>query len=190
MKDYLESEGSVVRYRNEVRRACNNAFTLAFVAGWAEGGASGELPADEQSWLDGRIEQEIAFADGMFSQLKDLRADTELTMDEKLSRVQSHADGYTQALAGVFSQGKLMAAPHIDLTFDGEDGSANSVCQSTGGTCVKLKGQTHSAQWWMDQDLVPYPGNMNYDCGAYNCRHYLRDKNGKIWASADIEGLL
>lgn len=190
MKDYLESEGSVTRYRNEVRRAANNAFTLAFVAGWAEGGASGELPSDEQSWLDGRIEQEISFIDGMFSQLKDLRDDTEMTMDDKLQRAQGYADGYTQSLAGVYSQGQLMAAPHIDLTFVGQDGSGDSVCQKNGGTCVQLKGKTHPASWWIEQDLLPYRGNQNYDCGCWNCLHRLEDKDGKVWASADIEGLL
>jgi len=175
MKDYLESEGSVTRYRNEVRRAANNAFTLAFVAGWAEGGASGELPADEQSWLDGRIEQEISFIDGMFSQLKDLRDNTELTMDEKLGRAQGYADGYTASVPGVYAQGRIMAAPHIDLILDGEDGAAT--CQD----CQRLKREWHPAQWWVDNDYVPRPGN-SFECGGYKCLHYLKDRDGNIWA--------
>jgi hypothetical protein len=166
----------------------NEAFTFSFVAGWADAGASA-LTDEAQSWLNGRIDQEKAFIDSLFTQLKALRQDDEIPMDDKLESAQAHAEGYTQTLYEIYSQGMLMAQPEIDLTFDGEDGSSDSVCQKIGGTCVQLKGETHPASWWIEKELLPVRGNDNYDCGCWNCKHYLIDKNGKIWASADGSGL-
>jgi hypothetical protein len=185
MADFLSSERPITAFRNEHRRAVNDGFTMAFIAGWADGGAEGLIGDDEQAWLNDRIESEIGFDDDLFQQLKALRADPDLTLDDKLAAIESRADGYTATLPGIYAQGQLMAAPHIELVFDGEDGSADSVCQKTGGTCVKLKGQSHPAQWWLDNDLVPRRGNDNFDCGGWNCRHRLVDKNGKVWAQAN-----
>jgi hypothetical protein len=187
MTDYLQSSRSVVVDRNLFRRAVNDGFTFAFIAGWADAGASTPITDEAQAWLNGRIDQEVAFANQLFIDLKALRDDTEMSMEDKLARAASHAAGYTQSTNGIYAQGGLMAAPEVDLTFDGEDGSSDSVCQKTGGTCVKLRGKTHPASWWLKNDLIPYPGNTNYDCGGWNCRHFLRDKDGNIWASASGE---
>jgi hypothetical protein len=189
MSDYLQSSQPITSFRNAFRRAVNDAFTFSFVAGWADAGASGPITPEAQSWLDERIGTELLFSDAMFDDLKRLRSDKEIPMEDKLAAAEAHAAAYTSALYGLYSQGGLMAAPEIDLTFDGEDGASDSICQSIGGTCVRLMGQTHPASWWVKNGLVPAHGNNNYDCGGWNCRHKLVDKKGNVWASADGEGL-
>ncbi len=89
------------------------------------------------------------------------------------------ADGYTQAVKDVYNYAKLYAMRNKMLTFTGSDGQGNHICQSIGGTCVRLKGQRHKASWWLSHDLMPYRGNQNYDCGGWNCQHYLEDDNGE-----------
>jgi hypothetical protein len=189
MSDYLQSDRPITSFRNVFRRAVNDGFTFAFVAGWADAGAS-ELTADAQSWLDERIGTELLFSDPLFDDLRDLRNNADLTLDDKLASAQAHAEAYAYALFGIYGQGGLMAQPEIDLTFEGEDGSSDNICQRTGGTCVRLKGKTHPASWWIEQGLIPAIGNTNYDCGGWNCRHKLVDKKGKVWASANGEGLM
>jgi hypothetical protein len=188
MQDYLYSSDPITAYRNEFNRTINDGFTFAFLAGWADAGASA-LTDEAQGALNGLIDAEIQFADSLFTQLKTLRDDDEIPMDDKMDAAHAHAEGYAQSLANPYSVGEMMAQPEIDLTFDGEDGSSDSVCQKNNGRCVQLKGETHPASWWIDNDLVPARGNDNYDCGCWNCKHQLVDKKGKVWASADGSGL-
>lgn len=166
---YLDG-ASVTGPRNQFRRAAVEALGSAFDAGY------GSLPeGDALAWLNTRIEQEMANISALFEQAKQLRKESDF---DRSAWVSARADGYTRTLRDVNGMGKMFAAGNQMLTFDGEDGSMDNICQKNNGTCVRLKGQRHRASWWIAHDLVPYRGNPNYDCGAWECRHGLFDDNG------------
>lgn len=176
MTDYLASNRPVTAFRNEFRRACNDAFTLAFYAGWADAGATGPITDEAQAWLNNRIEQEIAFADELFEKLKLLRADKETSQGDKESYCQLRSDGYTASLDGVYAEGKMMGDEEQELEFGGDDGRESC------STCQSLKGEKHPAKWWTENNLVLRPGNTEYECGCWACAHTLTDKDGNVWA--------
>jgi hypothetical protein len=171
---YFEG-GSVTGPRNAFRRAAVEALGDGFDIGYTDGG--GELPIDGDAldWLNARIEQEMGFVSAVFEQLKALRKEEDF---DALAWISERADGYTATLSDLYNQGKLYGAKNKMLTFDGEDGSPDNICQRNNGTCVRLKGKRHKASWWIAHDLIPYRGNPNFDCGAWECQHYLRDDDG------------
>lgn len=171
---YFEG-GTVTGPRNAFRIAMTEAFYDAFYLGWQDGGQQPPIDAEALDWLNARITQEGGFIDGLFAQVKELRNETDFDF---FAYVTERADGYTRTVTSVYNQALLYARKNQMLTFDGEDGDENHICQSINGTCVQLKGKRHRASWWIAHDLIPYPGNPNYDCGAWRCRHYLRDDSG------------
>jgi len=164
MAEYLQGSRSVVIDRNLYNRAINDAFTFAFVAGWADAGASGPITADAQSWLNGRIGQEVSFAATLFSDLKALRADDSIPMADKLSAAQMHAQAYTVTLVGVYAQGKMMGEPERDGRW--ELGATEEHCD----TCAMLNGKTHPMSWYIQNDYIPQQaGSATLDCGGWKC---------------------
>ena len=168
---YLEG-GSLAKSKNSFKRAMIEAFGGAWDAGW-----DGNPPTGEAlEWLNARTQQELAFIDGLYVQAKELRKDPEA---DTFAWATARADGYTGTVDNIYNHARIRALGNKMLTFDGEDGSPDNICQSTNGTCVRLKGKRHRASWWIAHDLVPYRGNPNYDCGAWECRHYLKDDKGE-----------
>jgi hypothetical protein len=157
---------------------------MAFYAGWAESNPSVKEVTDEAiDWLTGRIEQEITFADGLFGDLRDLRKDTEKDEAFKDAWITDRAEGYTNTLDSVFDHAKILGAENLLLTFTGIDGEVSC------GTCQGLKGKTATARWWVENDLIPGPGNLNYICNGYNCLHGLEDSEGNIFTAEKAEEL-
>jgi len=183
MQDYMDSDKTVVSFRNEMKRITNDAYLLAAVAGWVDGGADGPISDELTAYVNEQVESQFVFIDDVFARLKELRKSG--TPDEQDAYIEDRADGYTGSIRIVYDYARLNVDLDLELWFDGEDGSADSVCQKIGGTCVQLKGQHHPARWWIDEDLVPYRGNKSYDCGAWNCLHVLRTRDGEVWARAN-----
>lgn len=171
---YFEG-GNLTAQRNIWKRACVVAFTDAFSLGYQDGGGGETLDEEENAWLDARINTEFGYINSVFVQAKEIKAEEGA---DYFAWATERADGYTGALPSAYNQGMLFASKNQMLTFDGEDGDANHICQSINGTCVRLKGQRHKASWWIAHDLMPYPGNKNFDCGGWRCRHFLRDDDG------------
>lgn len=173
MTDYLSSDRPITSFRNVFRRAVNDGFTFAFVAGWADAGASA-LTDEAQAWLNSRIEQEIQFADTLFTQLKALRDDQELTLAEKLEAAASHADGYTNTLTGVYANGKMMGEPERDGKWKYGDTDHCS-------TCAGLNGQVHPLSWYLSRGYIPQEaGSSTLECHGYNCQCRIVDpKTGR-----------
>jgi hypothetical protein len=168
---YFEG-GSLAASKNSFKRAMIEAFGGAWDAGW-----DGNPPTGEAlEWFNARTQQELAFIDGLYVQAKELRKDPEA---DTFAWATARADGYTATVDNIYNHARIRALGNKMLTFDGEDGSPDNICQSTNGTCVRLKGKRHRASWWIAHDLVPYRGNPNYDCGAWECRHYLKDDKGE-----------
>jgi|SRR5262245_24240473 len=171
---YFEG-GSLAGSRNAFKRAMVESFGAAFDLGWVDGGQ--ELPADSEAllWFNARVDTEFGFIDQLFIQAKELKKEDGF---DYFAWITARADGYTRSVNDVYNMAGLWASKNKMLTFAGEDGDADNICQKNNGTCVRLKGQRHRASWWLSHDLVPYRGNKNYDCGAWECRHYLQDDKG------------
>lgn len=175
---YLSGSGSVAKYKNAVRLAVNAAFTEASDMGYVDGG--GTLPTDKDTndWLNGRVAAEFANVDALFTQLAALRKDPEFEKSEASDIAMTRADGYTATLDGIYNESKVRGAGNLMLTFGGEDGHTKGFpCR----TCAKAKGQRHRASWWIKRGLIPYPGNSNFDCGAWQCKHFLYTDAGDLF---------
>jgi len=177
MADYLQGTGPITAFRNEFRRAVNDAFTMAFYAGWADGGGGQPIPDSEIAQLNARIDAEIGYADELFNALKDLRDNPDATHQEMLDFVDARSAGYTNTVNSIYADGKVRANTDLVLTFGGSDG--NESCE----TCQGLHDVSHPASWWVENGLVPAPGNRNYICNGYNCQHTLSDKDGNVIAA-------
>ena len=172
---YFNGERRRQNANADFRKACTQAFGDGFDTGWQDGG--GQLPTDPDAndWLNARTEEEFGHISVLFSQMKDLKGEEGF---DYFAYATARADGYTKTLLAVYGMGKIMAAKNKMLTFAGPNGQPDNICQRNNGTCVRLMGQRHRASWWVAHDLLPYPGNANYDCGAWECRHRLEDDDG------------
>lgn len=175
LTNYFEKGGAVAPFRNVFRRSMVDAFGMAFDLGWEDGGAEGYPEGDALEWFNARVEQEFGYIASVFEQAKGLRKEEDF---DYFAWVTARADGFTRTINDIYNMGVLFASKNKMLTFDGADGSPDNICQKNNGTCVKLKGKRHKASWWISHGLVPYRGNPNYDCGAWECRHFLRDDEG------------
>lgn len=163
IQDYLYSSDPITAYKNEFNRYVNDAFTGAFIAGWADAGAS-ELSNEAQNTINDHIAQEIQFVDALFTQLKALREDDEIGMDDKLASAQVHADGYSNTLVGIYAVGKMMGAPERDGRW--EFGATEEHCD----TCAELNGRVHPLSWYLDHGYIPQErGSSTLECGGWNC---------------------
>jgi len=174
MSSYLESEQPITSFRNEVRRAVNDAFTMAFYAGWADASPSvEEVPEDAIAWLTGRIEEEIGFADTLFQDLKQLRKDMETEGSEYAEGwIAARAEGYTGTLDAIFAEGKLWGDKEQFLTW--REGPTSDKCE----TCVWLDGQRHPASWFIENGYIPQSPGSETDCHGYNCLCFLENDDG------------
>lgn len=169
MEDYLKSDKSIVVDKNLYSRAINDAFTFAFVAGWADAGASA-LTDEAQEWLNGRISEELGYLDTLFIQLKALRADKETALEEKIEAAKAHAAGYANTLTGVYAHGKMLGEPERDGQW--RLGATLEHCQTDGGTmgCEQLNGQVHPLSWYLKRGYIPQEaGSDTLTCHGYHC---------------------
>ncbi len=180
--DYFTGDRRIQDARGDFKRAATNGLGDAFETGWLDGGQ--ELPLDPEAvdWLAARQEQEFGFIDQLFVQAKELKQEKDF---DYFAWATERADGYARTAKQVYDEGKIWAAKNKMLTFTGTDGSADHICQSIGGTCVRLMGQRHRASWWIAHGLIPGPGNSSYDCGGWNCQHFLQDDDGNRFTGAE-----
>ena len=177
---YLSGSGTVAKYKNAVRRAVNAAFNDASDMGYVDGG--GSLPSDPATneWLNNRVAAEFANVDTLFTQLAELRKDPEFQKSETMEIAETRSDGYSVTLDGIYNESKVRGAgnKNVMLTFGGEDGHTKGFpCR----TCRKLKGQRHRANWWIKRGYIPYPGNENFECRTYQCKHFLYTDDGSLF---------
>jgi len=177
--DYLTSTKTVAAKSNEVKRAVANAFNDAADLGFVDGG--GELPDQTlNDWVGGRQDKEFGNVTALFQQLKELRGDEEFTNQDAFDAANRHADGYANTLDWIYNEAKMRGAGNRMLNFGGKDGHAPDFpCP----TCrkMKYKEKRHRASWWVKRGLIPYPGNSNFECGCWQCKHFLFDDTGKVF---------
>lgn len=177
--EYLSTDGvKLTRFRNQMKRAITESFYDAFAQGWLDGDG-GQFPdeADQDAldWLGAAQTAEYGYVDQLFYRLRDLKKEgAEAWANEPAER----AEGYAKTLDGVYKEAKMRAAKNKMLTFGGNDGAES--CK----TCRALKGKRHKASWWVKRGLVPgQPGNRAFECGGWNCEHYLYDDTGNLFVA-------
>lgn len=163
---YLNSDRPITLYRNSACNMASDYFQEAAEMGYVDGGAELPLDAKTQGLIDARIAEEIGHVNQLFAGLRDN------AIANYEDEAQSRANGYADGLDSIYNLGKLCADGNQMLTFTGDDG--NESCFD----CQRLKGERHRASWWVDNDLIPGPGNDNYACNGYNCSHILVDDEG------------
>ena len=162
MVSYLDSARPITAFRNEFRRAANDAMILAVAAGWADGEGYGPIPDSLNTWVLGRIEQEVTFITGVFEELKQLRKEGDPEpMD---SFVGARVAGYTASIGGVYNYAVMMAKKLSMGVW--QLGRTERHC----GTCAGLHGQVRTLRWFLDNGYIPrQPGNPNLECGGWHC---------------------
>ncbi len=168
--DYLDGDGAVTKFRNDMKKALTAAFFPAAEVGWEDAGA--ELPIDQDltEWLVAMQDAEFAYIDSLFQTLKEARKGEDV---QKAEIAQARADGYTKTLDRIYNYAKVKAAGNTMLTFAGDDGAESCA------DCSKYKGKRHKASWWISHNAVP--PNRDFECGGYNCQHTLVDDKGNVW---------
>lgn len=176
--EYLATNANQRVKTYAAKRAITEAFTSAGDLGYQDGGGKPPLDPDTNAWLNGRLEAELANIGNLFSQLRETKKDPDFTKAEANDIANTRADGYLTTLDSIYNEAKARGAGNLMLTFGGQDGHAPDFpCR----TCKKLKGKRHRARWWTSRGLIPYPGNEAFECGCWQCRHFLFTDDGKLF---------
>ena len=177
LHNYADGSMGMVDARNDFRQAMTEAFSSAFDAGYADGGGDPEhMTSAALDWLYARQQEETQNILDLFRTLKEqMSADPPVDIGAWIS---DRSGGYNQTLADIYSMGTIFGKGDEVLTFDGDDGDES--CE----TCQQLKGTSMPASEVAAQDLFPYRGNTNFECGGWHCRHGWKDANGN-WVTAD-----
>jgi hypothetical protein len=182
MAEYMRGYAGMVASRNVFKKAMVNAFADGFETGYMEtaGGDTYEPERTDTDYLASKMDAEMGYIDSLFFSLKEIiegaTIEEPVTDADIVSEADNRAVMFARTLDGVYGQGKLRGKKNVMLTLDGQDG------QESCATCKKYKGKAHRAKWWTSHDLIPGPGNDNYECNGYNCQHQLFDKDGNVWA--------
>lgn len=170
--DYANSSRSVVAFRNQFKRAVNDAFTLTVYAGWADGGGEGPIPAGLQSWLNGRIEKELEYVNEVFVKLKALRAKGDKSALEAFA--QARAEGYANSLYGIYNEGKAWALKDEWGTW--QYGPTEHCVD-----CLRLNGKRHKLSWFIKNGWIPRSSQLA--CTGRHCQCQILSDKGKVLLS-------
>lgn len=165
---YLNGSKPITLYRNSIINLMTDYYQQAAELGYQDNGA--ELPIDDvtQGRVDGIIAGEEGNIKDLFVSLRDN------AIEDYAVEALGRADGYSNTLDVLYNTGKLGAIGNEEITLGGSDGKVSCA------DCQTMKGQWHPASWWIENDMIPRPGNPNYECGNWpgHCNHYMIDKNG------------
>ena len=156
--------------------AMTAAFSNVFLAAYFDGG--GTLPPDKKSeeWFVKREAQERQFIEALIVALALLV--TKPTFDIG-AWAQARADGYVATLDGIINVAKMRAVaatkPETLYEFQLVGPDSKESC----GTCIDLLGRQKTARWIIDHNLIPTPGNDQFECLAFRCPHAWVSASGQ-----------
>lgn len=136
-------------------------------AAYFEGLQAGGVPPTDFDAEDTQAADALVFA-----QWEHLDGFVEATLqakDDEMLRasVLTRAELWCNAVRDAGNAGQNEAAQNEMVVFTGDDGVESCA------TCQRLKGQKHRRKWWVEHELVPGVGNPNFECGGWQCAHYL-----------------
>jgi HK97 family phage portal protein len=109
-----------------------------------------ELKAKASSYIS-ELTDTLINGDGISDAQADLKAST----------------WYNRTIHPFYDAGLLSANANAMMEFAGDDGAESC------NTCQTLKGQRHRLKDWARKQLRPKTDGDRYDCGAFNCHHFL-----------------
>lgn len=168
MELYVDSDQAITSFRNAFRRAANDAFNATAEIGWVDSGNVPPMSDELQGWVNGEVEREIAYIDGLFAELRELRKTG--TAEEQNTFIANKAESYAGALIGIYNYAKMSAKPEQMGVW--REGPTSDKCN----TCVWLDGQEHPLSWFVDGGYIPQQrGSGTLDCGGYKCQCTIVD---------------
>jgi hypothetical protein len=169
---FLTGSETAEEVRKKMEGVILAAFLLAYDIGLEDGGGANK----DTKWIKERIAKEFVFVSALVTELYMLR---QSKVFDAMVVADTRSIGYTASLDGAYNQGKVTGAGDELLTFAGISGQPPEwPCKE----CSYWLGKTRPASFWVTHELVPgQPGNQNFSCLGFMCRHTLEDENGDIF---------
>jgi hypothetical protein len=179
--DYLTNDRPVTSFRASMQRAMVQAFGDTVDIAYVDGG--GDLPLDDETldWYNSQVSAEMGFIEELFSRL---REDWEGI--DPATEAEARATGYVRRLDSIYAEAKMRGSENATLEFGGPSGKES--CKD----CQRLMGKRHRIKYILEHDLIPHPGNTNFECGGWQCEHrWFNPKTGEEYKSfKDLEAVL
>ncbi len=155
--------------RNAAARAVAEDVPAAFYAGYKDAGGD-DTEDEDESWLTAEQGRQLAF---MTDALAAVRGAGDVSTEDAIG---ARVEMWAATLDGIFSEGKLRGSKNMMCYFDGDDGDES--CSD----CQDLKaGPPRSVKYILAHELVPKPGNENFECGCWKCKHNWRSVKTDEW---------
>lgn len=167
---YLNSNKQIPTFKLPLSVSLSSAYINASEQAWIDGGSSLPIDDDTLLWAKTELDAQLSYLDNLFETLKKLRKEDDV---DPITEAFNRASSYSKALDSFYNYIKVAAAGGKMLTFTGSDGRES--CSD----CRRLKGQRKRASWWVSHDLVP--PSRHFECGGYNCDHFLIDDKGNLF---------
>jgi hypothetical protein len=163
VEGYLSGGGNITTYKAAMATAVAQAYVEAADAGYEEGGGELPLDADTAAWARAQLDAQLAYVDGLFETLKDLRKEDDVDASGEAER---RADGWARSLDAFYAGALMRGSENITLEFGGSDGKES--CKD----CQRMMGKRHKISYILAHNLMPAPGNDTFECKGYECNHY------------------
>lgn len=161
MQDGVDKVVSKASTAARIRGAITRYGKLAYQDGLEDGGVEGsELDED-----DTRIIADLNVADSVYVSdlVNEMYSESGMT-----GTPESRAPLWGNKTLNAFYYAGIESADKNGMyEFMGDDGKES--CPD----CARLKGTRHRMKWWVDKELRPGVDTDNFECGGWNCAHYL-----------------
>ena len=160
--------GSIVPTRNDMKKAVADVYNTVADIAYQDGGGTLPMDEDTQAYVASEQGAQLAYVDGLFQRLKELRKEDPDLIHEPFAT----ADRWASALDGFYNAVKLAGARGQLLVW--RLGFTERHCKD----CAWLDGQRHRASWYRSRGYYPKKPGSATECGGYRCDCSLIDKNG------------
>lgn len=162
MQDGIDRVVTKASTAARIRGAISRYGKSAYQDGLEDGGVDAELDEDDLLAIS-----DIAVHDTQF--VSDL-ADEIYSDDGMRMTPETRAPLWTVTLMEFYYAGLNSADTNGMYTFVGDDGKESC------NTCKSLKDVSHRMKWWVDNEMRPGVDVESFDCGGFNCLHYLEKR--------------
>lgn len=143
-----------------------NYIRGGFIEGLAAGGVEDEPDDDDNAKIRELVSAANSYVDSFVSTL----------YDDGISDAQAAQKAgmwFKKAILPAYYEGFSSAKANALLLFTGKDG-ADSCAQ-----CTTWKGKKRRLKWWTANKLRPQVDTESFDCGGWECNHYLEEVTGR-----------
>jgi hypothetical protein len=150
------------RRAGDILRQIIRTFSYrAYEEGLREGGVFEPPTEDERAEIEAFIKDQSQYVSG----LTDVLIKQDGITDDQFK--QKAGQWFGKSIKPMYTAGMVSANANQMMEFVGDDGLESC------STCTRLKGQRHRLKDWQRKELVPQENTENYECGGWECQHYL-----------------